>query len=266
MCESQLFAEPGRWPPDFLAEHIPRASFKGAKSVSMSEKKGWGATVAGWFIERDDGDQQIVAPDATSDLPGAAAGDLLASAPGVADYSTPFPTQSVFQTPPPPATGGQVNFEAVFASAGVTAEEQQRVGKTIDLLRSLPAGTDAAVKKQIVEASLKAFGVPIEKIIEAGVEEIQALDGYIRNGAADNEKLIQESDARIKQYEDEIKNIRAVMQQSVEEQQTLIKVCNDKKLEVQQVLEFFGQDAVARVVKASPKLHDPSTPAEAQAT
>ena len=122
------------------------------------------------------------------------------------------------------------------------------------------------MKKQIVEASLKAFGVPIEKIIETSVEEIQALDGYIRNGAADNEKLIQESDARIKQYEDEIKNIRAVMQQSVAEQQILIKVCNDKKLEVQQVLEFFGQAAVARVVQASPRLHDPSTPADTPTT
>jgi hypothetical protein len=50
------------------------------------------------------------------------------------------------------------------------------------------------------------------------------------------------------------------MQQSVEEQQNLIKMCNDKKLEVQQVLEFFGQDTVAKVVKASPKLHDPSDP------
>ena len=174
------------------------------------------------------------------------------------DYATPSPTQGVFKTSPPPPTGGQVDFAAVFAAAGVDAEEQQRVARTTELLRSLPAGTDAAVKKQIVEASLKAFGVPIEKIIEASVEEIQALDGYIRNGAADNEKLIQESDARIKQYEEEIKNIRAVMQQSVEEQQNLIKVCNDKKLEVQQVLEFFGQDTVARVVKASPKLHDPS--------
>ena len=43
-----------------------------------------------------------------------------------------------------------------------------------------------------------------------------------------------------------------------DEQQHLIRVCNDKKLQVQQVLEFFGQDKVASVVKASPKLHDPS--------
>jgi hypothetical protein len=229
----------------------------------MSEKKGWGSTVAGWFIEREEpiGSAGIEA-DSLSDLPVVSE----EASPSREDYATPSPTQGVFKTSPPAPTGGQVDFGAVFAAAGVDADEQQRVARTTELLRSLPAGTDAAVKKQIVEASLKAFGVPIEKIIEASVEEIQALDGYTRNGAADNEKLIQESDARIKQYEEEIKNIRGVMQQSVDEQQSLIKVCNDKKLEIQQVLEFFGQDTVARVVKASPKLHDPSDPAEKPAS
>jgi len=219
----------------------------------MTDKKGWGSTVAGWFIERDE-----PATPATPDLGDVPEPPLPAN---LENYTTPSPTQSVFQTAPPPPKAGEVDFPAVFSAAGVDQDEQQRVARTTDLLRSLPAGTDAAVKKQIVEASLKAFGVPIEKIIEATVEEIQALDGYIRNGAADNEKLIQESDARIKQYESEIQNIRSVMQQSVDEQQTLIKVCNDKKLEIQQVLEFFGQDTVAKVVKASPKLHDPSDPA-----
>ena len=226
----------------------------------MSEKKGWGETVAGWFIERDEPAVPVAPEIPLTD------GDSIVSPeqiPAVSDptYTSPSPTQSVFQTAPPPPTGGQIDFAAVFGAAGVDAEEQQRVARTTELLKSLPAGTDAAVKKQIVEASLKAFGVPIEKIIEATAEEIQALDGYIRNCAADNEKLIQESDARIKQYELEIANIRTVMQQSVEEQQNLIRVCNDKKLEVQQVLEFFGRDKVASVVKASPKLHDPSAPA-----
>jgi hypothetical protein len=221
----------------------------------MSDKKGWGSTVAGWFIEREEpiGSTEIEAesPGGFPDAP-----DLAST--GSGEYATPSPTQGVFKTSPPPPLGGNVDFGAVFLAAGVDAEEQQRVARTTELLRSLPADTDAGVKKQIVEASLKAFGVPIEKIIEASVEEIQALDGYTRNGAADNEKLIQESDARIKQYEEEIKSIRGVMQQSVDEQQNLIKVCNVKKLEVQQVLEFFGQDTVARVVKSSPKLHDPS--------
>ena len=226
----------------------------------MSDKKGWGSTVAGWFIERE---EPIGSAGIEADTVGVPQVDSEeASSSSREDYTTPSPTQGVFKTSPPSPTGGQVDFGAVFAAAGVDAEEQQRVARTTELLHSLPADTDVAVKKQIVEASLKAFGVPIEKIIEASVEEIQALDGYIRNGAADNDKLIQESDARIKQYEEEIKNIRGVMQQSVDEQKNLIKVCNDKKLEVQQVLEFFGRDTVARVVKASPKLHDPSDQAE----
>jgi DNA repair protein RadC len=235
----------------------------------MADRRGWGATVAGWFVERDEDSRHSGAAETGEDIGNAPPGgtqNSSATLPGGAEYAASSPTQGVFQTPPPAAVGGQVDFDAVFTAAGVDTEERQRVGKTIELLRGLPAGTDAAVKKQIVEAALKAFGVPIEKIIEASVEELQALDGYVRNAAADNEKLIQESDARIKQYEEEIKNIRAVMQQSVEEQQTLIKVCNEKKLEVQQVLEFFGQEAVARVVKASPKLHDPSSPAETSAT
>jgi hypothetical protein len=224
----------------------------------MSDKKGWGSTVAGWFIERD----EPSGTPAEIETPENEAGVTTTQSTPIPDnYTTPSPTQAVFQTAPPPPTGGKIDFVAVFGAAGVDDEEQQRVARTTDLLRSLPAGTDAAVKKQIVEASLKAFGVPIEKIIEATAEEIQALDGYIRNCAADNDKLIQESDARIKQYELEITNIRTVMQQSVEEQQNLIKVCNDRKLEIQQVLEFFGRDKVASVVKASPKLHDPSDPA-----
>ena len=228
----------------------------------MTDKKSWGATVAGWFIERDEDEAQASAPaemsveEAEAIIRGAGGGAQAAPA----AYTAPSPTQTVFQTAPPPPAGGRVDFEAVFDAAGVDAEERARVARTVELLKSLPAGTDAGVKKQIVEASLKAFGVPIEKIIEAGVEEIQALDGYTRNAAADNEKLMQESEARIRQYEEEIKNIRAIMQQSVEELQTVIKTCNDKKLEVQQVLEFFGQAKVAQVVKESPKLHDPSEP------
>ena len=159
----------------------------------MNDKKSWASTVAGWFIERDEPATAEVPQ--TGDVPQSPSVDTFSSS--TDNYTTPSPTQTVFQTAPPRPAGGQVDFAAVFSAAGVDAEEQQRVARTTDLLRSLPAATDAAIKKQIVEASLKAFGVPIEKIIEATVEEIQALDGYIRNGAADNEKLIQESDARL---------------------------------------------------------------------
>lgn len=205
----------------------------------MSEKKSWGSTVAGWFVVQDppSSDASAPAPDA--------------------EPAPPQPELNVFTTPPPAATGGAVDFDKVYEAAGIDGQERERVTRTQDLLNSLPPGTDEAVKKQIVMASLRAFGVPIEQIIEATAQEIQALEAYIRTGAADADKVTADGEQRIKQYEDEIVKLRTVMQQRVEEQQAVVRSCNDKKLEVQKVLEFFGQDAVARVVKDSPKLHEP---------
>jgi len=205
----------------------------------MSEKKSWGSTVAGWFVVQDSPSADAAAPSEGEPPP------------------PPTPEMNVFTTPPPAAPGGAVDFDKVFEAAGIDAAQCERVTRTQDLLNSLPPGTEEAVKKQIVMASLRAFGVPIEQIIEATAQEIQALVAYIRTGAADTDKVTAEAEQRIKQYEDEIVKLRTVMQQRVVEQQAVVKSCNDKKLDVQKVLEFFGQDAVARVVKDSPKLHEP---------
>ena len=214
----------------------------------MAEKKSWGSTVLGWFIVQDD-------------TPAGEAGGTGETAIPSQSEGGAGSTAVIFQRDPPAAPGGQVDFDAVFDAAGIDAEERGRVSKATELLASLPADTAVPVKKQIVEASLKAFGVPIDKIIEGGVSEIQALEGYIRAGAAETQQLLEESTRRIQQYEEEIKQIRLVMEERVREQQGVTSACNAKKLQVQQILEFFGQEAVARVVQASPRLHDPSAPA-----
>lgn len=210
----------------------------------MSDKKGWRTTVLGWFVVQDE-------------QPGGAEPPADLTPEAQAAVSAPEPS-TFFVSAPPAATSGQVAFDQVFEAAGIAAEERDRVKKTRDLLAGLPAGTDAAIKKQIVEASLKAFGVPIEKIIETGAAEIQALEGYIRVGEADTQALLRESESRIKQFEEEVARIRTVMTARVQEQQAVVRACNEQKLGVQQVLEFFGQEAVARVVRESPRLHEPA--------
>ena len=204
----------------------------------MSERKSWGSTVMGWFVVQEDD------PAAPAPPPGEAN-------PAVATEPPAFVTE------PPAAPGGRVDFPKVYEAAGVGAEEQARVGKAAELLGALPAGTDAAVKKQIVEASLKAFGVPVDKIIEGAVQEIQALESYIRAGAADTQNVHEESEKRITQFEEEIRRIKSVMERRTAEQLAVVQACNEKKLEVQKVLEFFGQEKVARVVRDSPKLVEP---------
>ena len=146
----------------------------------------------------------------------------------------------------------------MFEAAGIDADERGRVDKAVELISSLPSETPVGVKRQIVEASLKAFGVPLDSIIEAAASEIEALEGYIRAGASDTDAVLEESRRRIAQHEEEVRTLRTVMDQRVQEQQAVVASCNGKKLEVQQVLEFFGQEAVRSVVQASPRLVDRS--------
>ena len=232
----------------------------------MSEKS-WGNTVVGWFIVNDEDKNNPSASKNEADL---TADELIAkyanqtplSADSAFDEISATPPKSDNSVPanyttPPPIVDGKVDFEAAYEAGGVDAEERERIAKAKSLLDSLPESTDVTVKKQIVEASLNAFGVPIEKIIEAGAAEIQALEFYIRSGGSDTEKLLKESSERISQYEQEIQNLRKIMEERVKEQNTVTAACNQKKLEVQKVLEFFGRETVAQVVKDSPKLHEP---------
>lgn len=234
----------------------------------MSEKS-WGDTVVGWFIVRDEDEAQKGQIGGETDL---TADELIAKYANSSpltdesnDETSSVDTESLqtnsvaanYTVSPPPVVNGQVDFDAVFEAGGVDADERERIAKARSLLESLPDATDVNVKKQIVEASLKAFGVPIEKIIEAGVAEIEALEFYIRSGAGDTEKVLQDGSARIQQYELEIQNLRKIMEDRVKEQNSVVAACNAKKLEVQKVLEFFGRDKVAQVVKDSPKLHEP---------
>lgn len=159
--------------------------------------------------------------------------------------------------PLPGVVAGKVDFSAVYEAAGVDQEERDRIKKAQDLLRSLPAETPIALKRQIVEASLKAFGVPTEKIIEASVQGIEALESFIRAGQGETQTLLSEGASKIAELEAEINEVRRIMQEKITEQEDRTRASNAEKLGIQDVLEFFGQDAVARVVEASPKLHTP---------
>jgi hypothetical protein len=136
----------------------------------VSEKKGFGSTVLGWFVVRE-GEEHNKEESAD---------DLIAKYAN--DAPPPPPPEVKLSGELPKAQGGNVDFPAVFRAAGIDDGEQSRIDKATQLLKTLPVETPKDVKKQIVEASLKAFGYPVEQIIEAGAQEIQALEVYIQAG------------------------------------------------------------------------------------
>lgn len=211
----------------------------------MNDKKNWGHTVLGWFVVKEGGEEPL-SPAGSEALPP----EEGASAP-------PEPPPVAFVTEPPPPDGGKVDFDGVLDAAGVDSSERDLFAKAQSLLGSLPPGTDPAVRKQIVEASLKAFGVPVDKIIAAGVESIQALEGYLRKTATDTASTARDVQTLVASYEKKIADARQILDEKLQEQASVQTSCNAKKLEVQKVLEFFGQEEVARVVHSSPKLIEP---------
>ena len=211
----------------------------------MTDTKSWGSTVLGWFVVRE-GD--------------AAPGE---PAPGEAPPAPEPPAAQVaFEGGAPTAPGGRVDFDAVFNAAGIGGTERDLFAKAAGLLATLPDGTEPATRKKIVEASLKAFGIPIDRIIETGAHQVQTLEAYLQEQAVKTRGVAEESQKLIADYEAKIRDVRALLERRIAEQGTVQTSCNGRKLEIQKVLEFFGQEEVARVVRESPKLVDPAAAPE----
>ncbi len=270
----------------------------------MAEQKGWGKTVAGWFIV-DETDRSANAPpagkapagkapsaapppaadDATDDIirrysgGGGGKGKPAATPAKPAGKPDTAPARSPSGEAPPdfgggrtgmPATAagaggaapemgadGAIDFKGVFTKAGITEQEADRVARALTLLSQLPKETPAPIKKQIVEAALNSFGVPIESIIESAVAEIEALHACIQSGSTATQTLLSQSMTRIDDLQRQVAEVQEVMTARQAEQKSLEQQARAEGLKVQQILEFFGEEVVGKVVKDSPRLHEP---------
>lgn len=173
--------------------------------------------------------------------------------------SVPSPSASAAAAAPVPAEPipeVKVDFVGVLRKAGLTDEEQGRVDKALSLLSSLPAETPLEIKRQIVGASLQAFGIQIEQIIESAALQIRALDRHGQDGQKQTQAFLEQGTRRIAELEKELSRIRSSMQEQQSLQKGLELTCNQKKRRVQDVLDFFGPEAVEKATKLSAKLRN----------
>jgi hypothetical protein len=206
--------------------------------------KSLGKTVLGWFVVQEDEEGEK-----TSD-------ELIAKY-GQADPAAAALPVQLEDGLALPAQGGAIDFAAVYRAAQISEEQQTHVDRACGLLQTLPSETPKEVRRQIVEASLRAFGLPVDQIIESAAQEIQALEAYIRLGERDTQATLADGNKRLQELADQMALVKRAMEDKVLAQQSLARAANEQKLKVQVVLEFFGQEAVAKVVKESPKLVEP---------
>lgn len=146
---------------------------------------------------------------------------------------------------------------AVLEAAGVGGEQRERVERTLELLRALPAETPAAVRKNIVEASLKAFDISIKAIVEAASAEVSAFDNYIASGHKQLDVLRNESEQRIAELEAEIAKIQKRLEVATSDQASLDEATDAASERVRPVLGFFAE-AHSKVANDSKNTHPPS--------
>ncbi|MDY7227115.1 hypothetical protein [Hyalangium rubrum] len=223
----------------------------------MSEQKGLGSRLLGIFVESDgnkteeaealpteSGDKS--AADLVAELaaagaavPGTRRGAPAASAPmPEPELASPLPALSADKLPAA-MPGAPTDFDAIFRELGMDSAELDRVRKAEDLLKSLPEATPQAVKKQIVEASLKAFGFELDKIVLAAQNQRRALDAYVKVNETATAKAVQDAEAQVRALNEKIAALRGDIEKRTQGLTQLTTSVQARKKEVQKVIEFF---------------------------
>jgi hypothetical protein len=228
----------------------------------MPEEKGLGSKLLGLFVEKadatpDEGTPAVGKPDseksaaelvaelAQETAPKKAGAHPPANAPPNASPRPPLPARPAMPAPSGPVTPASVDFDAVFKTAGLDTAELDRVRKAEELLKSLPEATPQDIKRQIVEASLKAFGFDVQKIVAAAQNQLKALDTYVRVNETQTAKAITDAQAQIAQLEDKVISLRADITKKTDSLASTSAAADVRKSQVHGVLDFFGAPTAA---------------------
>lgn len=205
----------------------------------MPEDKGLGSKLLGLFVEVKD--ESPSPPEQSAKSPAEIVAELAGQSappkspsPSFAPPISPAPSSSVASTNAAP-----IDFDAIFRNAGVNQEELDRVRKAEELLKGLPENTPIDIKRQIVEASLKAFGFDLAKIVAAAHGSLKALDTYVRLTEQQTAKSVADAQANIAQLEEKVAALKTDIAKRREQFRAVSAAAEVRKSEVHRVIEFF---------------------------
>ncbi|MBL8919771.1 MAG: hypothetical protein JNJ54_12965 [Myxococcaceae bacterium] len=219
----------------------------------MPDDKSLGKRLLGLFVESvpDAGDPSAqVSGDGTPTAADEIAALARQSEPGAAPGPAVAPVAAAQRPAPPPgparvspAAGtvepARIDFDAVFKNAGIDPHALDRVRKAEELLKTLPDSASDEVKRQIVEASLKAFGFEVAKIVEAVETQTKALDTYVRVNEQQTAKSITDAQAQIAKLEDQVITLKAEIDKRTTSLASLAAAADVRRRQVARVRDFF---------------------------
>ncbi len=131
-------------------------------------------------------------------------------------------------------------FGAVYRAAGLPDEDCERLAKVVALVESLPQNAPFEVKRQIVGASLAAFGVAIDGVLAAGNGAVAALDAHVEDRKRCTDERVAEAEARIAKLAAEIDEARRAIDATLAKHADLARAAAAEKARVRGAVEFFS--------------------------
>lgn len=151
---------------------------------------------------------------------------------------------------PPPAFGAaaqaapiepaKVDFAGIFRTTGLTEEETEQVSRATQLLTSLPPGLPIETQRQIVEGTLRTFGIDPAKIRVACQREQKALDAYAVVTHQDLEKRTAEGHKRLAELRAELEKVQRGLEERARGQAGVELACKNQKELIGRVVSFFS--------------------------
>ncbi|MDX2009248.1 MAG: hypothetical protein SFW67_03610 [Myxococcaceae bacterium] len=224
----------------------------------MPDDKGLGKRILGLFVELEPRATPAAEAPASDESP---ADELARLARQTAEVTkpaaapAPAPPSSLPAKPLPlptePVAPAKVDFDAVFKNAGLDPQAVDRVRKAEALLQTLPDGASDELKLQIVQASLKAFGFEVSKIVEAVDTQLQALETYVRVNEQQTARAVADAQAQIAKLDDQIITLKADIDKRTTALAALAAAAEVRRQQVSKVADFFHAPAPSGSGEAS---------------
>jgi hypothetical protein len=211
--------------------------------------------VIGWFVVREDDEGPVPAepkPAKAATSPATKATATASASTSTATSVTSTATSTGARESPrvlegPGVAPGSAHdakaFAEVYRASGIASEEQERVNRALELLRALPPGATLDVRRSIVEASMTAFGIPIDRILETAGGQLRALDAYAADGEKRTSEVLAQAEARIARLQAEIAEVQRLMELQRRTQAEIVRASAGEKSRIRALFEFFGRAA-----------------------
>ena len=192
----------------------------------MTEQKGLGNKFKRLFLE-DEGGEAVGTPTA--------ADEIAQLAQAAAPPSAPQPSASPASNVEP----AKLDFKDIYKTAGLPDEDLAQVDRAEKLLRTLPANLPLETQRQILEGTLKTFGVDPQRIRDSIKRQQRALSAWTGVVKQDADKRDADAHARIESLRAEALKLEHAIEERARNRQSVELACRTQSDAVGRLIEFL---------------------------